>query len=115
MSDFKIERESQEDVDVLRLSGQLDAHTFPTLQRELEGMPKGKPPRVVLDCADLQYVSSAGLGVLKKMSREFREQEGDLRLSSLTDKIANVMNLLGFSQVIQVFGELDDAVDSFKK
>ncbi|MGE0709478.1 MAG: STAS domain-containing protein [Planctomycetota bacterium] len=114
MADFEIEHESREDVRVLRLKGQLDAHTFPALQEQLEGLDEADPPRVVLDCSGLEYVSSAGLGVLKKMSRDFRQRDGDLRLASLTEKIANVMSLLGFNQVIRVFGDLDEAVRSYK-
>lgn len=114
MSDFEIAQERQDDVEVLHLKGQLDAHSFPQLQDTLERIDAANPPRVVLDCSGLEYVSSAGLGVLKKMSREFRQREGDLRLSTLQPKIANVIDLLGFSAVIKVFPSKDDAVDSFR-
>ncbi|MBL4845776.1 MAG: STAS domain-containing protein [Planctomycetes bacterium] len=113
MSDFAIERAEQGDVDVLRLAGQLDAHSFPQLQEALEGLGVSNRARVVLDCESLEYISSAGLGVLKKMSREFREKEGDIRLASLTPKIKNVVDLLGFSQVIRVFPGSEEAVRSF--
>lgn len=119
MSDFEISQETRQadgqDVQVLSLKGQLDAHTFPSLQKELEDLVRQGEPRVVLDCQDLEYISSAGLGVLKKMSREFRDQDGDIRLASLTSKINNVMNLLGFNQVIQVFKDLEEALRSYKK
>ena len=118
MSDLDIVRAEKDAggraVQVLNLTGQLDAHTFSSLQKELEGVGAAGEPRVVLNCQDLEYVSSAGLGVLKKMSREFRGREGDIRLASLPPKIHNVVNLLGFNQVIQVFETLDEAVDSFK-
>lgn len=114
MSDFAIERAAHGNVEVLRLAGQLDAHSFPKLQEALEGLGDEARSQVVLDCGDLQYISSAGLGVLKKMSREFRDKDGDIRLASLTPKIKNVVDLLGFSQVIQVFPGSDEAVSSFE-
>ena len=118
MSDFEIVKANKETggrkVDVLSLKGQLDAHTFPSLQKELEGLAGGDEPRVVLDCQDLEYISSAGLGVLKKMTREFRGRDGDIRLAALPPKINNVVDLLGFNQVIKVFPGLTDAVDSYK-
>ena len=115
MSDFSIERSEHGDVDVLYLAGQLDAHSFPKLQETLESLGSESRARVVLECRDLDYISSAGLGVLKKMSREFREQEGDIRLSSLTPKIRNVVDLLGFSQVIRVFPGSEEAISSYAK
>ena len=118
MSEFEVDRASEEvagrTVSVLRLKGQLDAHTFSGLQRELEALStEPDAPRVVLDCSQLEYVSSAGLGVLKKTTREFRDRQGDLRLAALTPKIASVMSLLGFDKVIRVFGDRAGAVESF--
>ncbi len=118
MSEFEIARRSQqvsgEEISILQLKGQLDAHTFPVLQRELDAVATGAgAPRVVLDCSSLDYVSSAGLGVLKKMTRQFRDREGDIRLAALTPKIKNVISLLGFDQVIQVHGDPASAVDSY--
>lgn len=118
MSEFEVDRSNEEvggrPISVLHLKGQLDAHTFATLQDELSGVSSEEPaPRVVLDCADLEYVSSAGLGVLKKMTREFRDREGDLRLAALPPKIASVMSLLGFDRVIKVFTDRKKAVESF--
>ena len=101
-------------VSVLALHGQLDAETFPGLQGELEEVLDGSgAPKVVLDCADLEYISSAGLGVLSKMTKEFRDKQGDLRLAALPEKIASVVSLLGFDQVIKVFAHTDDAVRSY--
>ncbi len=117
MSDFSIARATQRageaEVTVLELVGQLDAHTFKTLQAELDGLGGGDPARVVLDCGRLEYVSSAGLGVLKKMSRQFREGGGDIRLAALPPKVKNVISLLGFDQVIQVFPDRAAAVQSY--
>ena len=99
-------------VRVLSLMGQLDAHTFPKLQAALEAIDDDEP-RVVLEFSKLEYISSAGLGVLSKMTKEFREREGDIRLAALPDKIKNIMDLLGFSQVIQVHKTVGDAVATY--
>lgn len=117
MSSVEIKRETRQAnghaVELLQLEGQLDAHTFNTLQAELEGIVAADQPRVVLDFAKLEYISSAGLAVLKKMSREFRAKDGDIRLAALPQKIMNVISLLGFDQVIQVHPDVDAALASF--
>jgi anti-anti-sigma factor len=98
---------------VLALSGDLDAHTFPGFQERLERAVADGARAIVIDCAALAYVSSAGLGVLKRMVKEVRADGGDIRLAALSEKIRNVMNLLGFSKIIQVFSTVDEAVDSY--
>lgn len=100
-------------VQILGLKGEIDSDTFSRLQRSLEEIAAGDQPRVVLDCKGLDYISSAGLAVLKKMSREFRNKQGDIRLAALTPKVNNVVDLLGFNHVLKVFGAVDEAVDSY--
>ncbi len=117
MAEFEITHTTKEAkgkrVSVLNLSGQLDAHTFPSLQKELEELSDQSNPLVVLDCNSLEYISSAGLGVLNKMTRDFRTKAGDIRLAQLPGKIANIIQLLGFDQVLKIFPATDQAVESF--
>ena len=100
-------------VRVLKVEGDLDAHTFPLLQDRLERMLGDGDRAIVLDCSGLDYISSAGLGVLKKMVKEVRTTGGDIRVAALSEKIHNIVNLLGFSKIIQVFGGVDEAVQSY--
>jgi len=100
-------------VHVLALSGDLDAHTFPAFQERLERTVAEGARAVVIDGKALAYVSSAGLGVLKRMVKDVRADGGDIRLAALTEKIRNIMNLLGFSKIIQVFSTVEEAVESF--
>lgn len=115
---FKVAQSTRESgsrtVHVLALTGQLDHSTFLTLQRELEGVGGGDQPSVVLDFANLEYISSAGLGVLIKMARDFRERSGDIRFAALPPRIGSITDMFGFSQVIRIFPKVDEAVTSFE-
>ena len=100
-------------VALIYLDGDLDAHTFPELQDTLYDFLKKGTVRVVLECSKLNYISSAGIGVLNQMSRDFRSKDGDVRLADLSEKIAAMFELLGFSQLLMVFPESASATDSF--
>jgi anti-anti-sigma factor len=100
-------------VRVISVAGDLDAHTFPQLQDRLEQMIRDSEKAIIIDCGHLDYISSAGLGVLKRMVKEIRTGGGDIRLAALSEKIHNIVNLLGFSKIIQVFGSVDEAVASY--
>ena len=112
LSESKRERGGRT-VQVVRIAGDLDAHTFPALQDALERLVVEGARAIVIDCTALAYVSSAGLGVLKKMVLEARASGGDIRLAALSEKIHNIVNLLGFSKIIQTFASVDEAVSSF--
>ena len=56
-----------------------------------------------------KFIFLAGVG-----AEDENGKGGDIRLARVSDKIDNVMKLLGFSKVIKVFGGLDEAVSSYK-
>ena len=118
MAEFNLtsrtQRVGDSNIKVVQVTGALDAHTFPRLQNELEDHYRSDSTNLVIDCKELEYISSAGLGVLKKMVKEFRGKEGDIRLAHLSPKINSIISLLGFSQIIRVFGSLDEAVTSYQ-
>ena len=67
----------------------------------------------MLDCHELEYISSAGLGVLKQMRKEFENHGGDVRLTRLPAKIASILDLLGFSKIIKSFKGNEEGIASY--
>lgn len=99
---------------VIQLQGQLDAHTAPTFEKFLEERVRAESKRqIVLDFSLLEYISSAGLGVLMGLIEEVRGEGGDIKLAELPDKIFHVLDLLGFPVVFQIFGSVEEAKGAF--
>jgi anti-sigma B factor antagonist len=112
--DVREAERSASGVTTLELSGQLDAHTAPVFERFLEERVRGRgKQKLVLDFTRLDYISSAGLGVLMGLIEEVRSNGGDMRLANLPEKIFHVLDLLGFPVVFQIFKTRDEAVNSF--
>jgi anti-sigma B factor antagonist len=105
-----------EGITLIELSGQLDAHTAPEFERFLEERVRNEQKsHLILDFSQLEYISSAGLGVLMGLIEEVRSQSGDMKLINVPDKIYHVLDLLGFPIVFEVLPVLKDALDSFAK
>jgi anti-sigma B factor antagonist len=101
-------------ITLIELSGQLDAHTAPEFERFLEErVHQEKKSKLILDFSALEYISSAGLGVLMGLIEEVRSQSGDMKLINVPEKIYHVLDLLGFPIVFEVLPKLQDALDSF--
>jgi anti-sigma B factor antagonist len=100
-------------VRVVTISGEVDAHTFPELQETLERLVREGHTNIVVECAGLDYISSAGLGVLKQKAFELRASGGDIRLASLPEKIETIMSLLGFTKLLRTFPDVRNAVSSY--
>ena len=113
MKDFRIEREDRGNVQLVRLGGSLDMYSFPRLEAQLNGMFQQGQYCVVLDCRDLDYIGSAGLGALIGFAKQAREHGGDVKLLNVPERIFKIIELLGFTKVLQVHHAEDAAVDSF--
>ncbi len=106
-------------VDVISLKGRLAADTKELLEAKINEIFDAGRHRLVLDLAELDYISSPGLRVLieaRKKAREWKISElerGDVRIANLPARIREVFDLTGFTGLFQVYDDLVDAVASF--
>lgn len=99
---------------VIALSGQLDAHTAPEFERLLEHTIRGEhKTMIVLDFGPLEYIASAGLGVLMGFIEEVRTAGGDIKFAAVPDKIFHVLDLLGFPFVFDIKPTVAEAAAAF--
>lgn len=80
------------------LSGRLDATQAAAAQSYLDGLDG----TVTLDCADLQYLSSAGLGVLLKTHKRLLARGGRLRLTKVNRHLQDIFSYSGFDQILEI-------------
>ena len=80
------------------VAGRLDAAQAPTAQQFLDRM-QGV---IVLDCARLEYISSAGLGVLLKTQKRLMASAGRLRLVGLSKHLRDVFQYSGFDRIFEI-------------
>jgi anti-sigma B factor antagonist len=106
-------------VDMLAVSGRIDAVTSPQLKQQIEALFETGRYRIVLDFAQLAYVSSPGLRVLieaRKKARDWKITDlegGDIRIANLPPRIKEVFDLTGFTSLFELYSDTVTAVGSF--
>ena len=113
MSNFSVTFGDHDAVQVLNLHGELDAHTAAEFEAALQKCLDEGESRLVVNGRDLQYISSAGLGVFMAYIEEVREQGGDIKIAALQPKVYNVFDLLGFPVLFDITDTEGEAVDKF--
>jgi len=113
MSEFKIAQRETNNVHVLELKGYLDAHTAPKLEEAFQNLLQSERYKIVVNCKDLSYISSAGLGVFMAFIEDVRKKQGDIKLTNMSPKVYNVFDLLGFPLIYEIFNNESDAVKKF--
>ena len=88
------------DVHTIVLSGRLDTVTAPQLEAELEKILSDSDA-LVLDMANLEYISSAGLRVILKAQKAMNTK-GTMKLIHVGESIMEVFDITGFSDFLNI-------------
>ena len=115
MKEFRIEKETKGPIEVVRISGSLDMYSFPRLETQLQTLFQQGHYQLVIECGNLEYVGSAGLGALIGFAKQAREHKGDLKLLNVPERIVKIVELLGFTKVLKLYTNEQEALDSFPK
>lgn len=113
MSGFTVEMQKQEQVAILRLSGYLDLHTVPKFEEAIQKLVNDGVYNILVNLADLEYISSAGLGVFMGFIEDIREHQGDIKLCNLSPRVFKVFDLLGFPALFEIFEQQEEALAKF--
>ena len=113
MSEFKVAQRAADTVEILELRGYLDAHTAPKLEEALQKLLDTHRYNIVVNCKDLSYISSAGLGVFMAFIEDVRKNAGDIKLSNMSPRVYNIFDLLGFPLLYEIFKDESEAVKRF--
>ena len=90
------------------INGEVDASSSIHLDNALGEAVKSNK-NILVDCTDLKYISSAGLGVFMSYIQEIKELDIKLVLYGLSDKVKNVFQILGLDQLLTMEETLEDA------
>ena len=101
------------DVLVIRLSGNLDTETcdyfFTCLEDEIE---RGHT-KMIIDCRDLEFVSSLGLGMLLRAHARLKKHGGNVKLARVGGAVADLLRMVKLGTILHVYPRVRDAYHSF--
>ena len=68
---------------------------------------------MILDLESLDYISSAGLRVLLTGAKRLKAKRGKIVLCSAQRHVKEVFDISGFSMIIKVFNDEEEALSGF--
>lgn len=107
---MKIRSEHQDRALVVSVSGRIDSGNARDFESEMDGVLKKAGRGVILDCAQLGYVSSAGLRVLLRVTRALDQRHVPFLVCSLSSMLSEVFQISGFHRIIPVAASRADAL-----
>lgn len=113
MNEFLVDRQDKAEVSCLYIKGYLDAHTAPKFEESLQILVNEKRYKIVVNFLDLNYISSAGLGVFMGFIEEIRTGGGDIKMTNMKPKVFKVFDLLGFPNLYEITDTEEEAIKKF--
>ncbi|HHN45961.1 MAG TPA: STAS domain-containing protein [Planctomycetes bacterium] len=95
---------------VAEVSGSIDATTINQFQTIMDKLVQKGVKNLVLDCTNVKYINSTGLGTLLKYVDTFSGVGGNLVFTRVPSKVMLVMEMLGFNALFSIYEEEDEAL-----
>jgi anti-sigma B factor antagonist len=110
--ELQVERRDADDAALLVVRGELDLNGAPGLRLALiEAIDENPGRRVVVDLEGVDFIDSAGLGVLASGLDRARSDDGDLVLVATGRSVLKVLELTGFTRVFAIHASRAAALD----
>jgi anti-sigma B factor antagonist len=110
---MEVIEKKQNGICILGLLGRLDSNTSPEFEKKIFEVIEDGTKSLIVDFESLDYISSAGLRVLLKATKELKRSDGKIVLCSMKEYIKEVFEIAGFVSLFPIVSSVGDAVEEF--
>ena len=103
-------RKDKHGVVVVEPQGQVDSLTAGDLDTTLNELISQGNLSLVVDLAEVSYVSSRGLKALVSAWRQVHDRNGKFAICSVAPRVHSIVETIGFDQIFDIYPTLDDAL-----
>lgn len=94
----------------LIISGRIDTLTSPDLQTKLMELLDSGSTKIILNCQDVAYISSAGLRVFLISQKKAAKNDGGIVIFGLSTHLMDIFNVSGFTNFFSFANTLEEAI-----
>jgi len=96
----------------ISLAGSLDTDTAPQLETRIDESIDSSVTALILDMKDLEFLSSAGLGIIFMTMKELKNRQGQIMLINLQPQIQRVFEIIKAMDGMNIFKDREE-MDSY--
>ncbi|MCR5533208.1 MAG: STAS domain-containing protein [Paludibacteraceae bacterium] len=86
----------------VQLIGELDTMATTEQADELQQVLNIADKALVIDCSEMEYISSAGLRFFMQLKRDSEAKGGSIRIEHLNEDVADIFRMSGFQNIFQI-------------
>lgn len=96
------------DTAVIKAIGSVDSSTVQAIETQIQGLVSQGSRRLVIDCSEVEFVSSAGIGIFLGTAAQLRGAGGDLLFMKLPPHVEELFDIINLKSFFTVIGSLDE-------
>jgi anti-sigma B factor antagonist len=83
------------------LEGSLDTAAAPEAEKVMDPLNNVEGKDIIIDCTDLEYISSAGLRIFLGILQNAEDRGGHVYIKGLNEKVFATFTLTGFNNIFE--------------
>lgn len=87
---------------VAQLSGRLDTAAAVEVTPDFQALAEQAAKHIILDCSELEYISSSGLRLFLALRKESAAKGGKLQVRAINADIRQVFMMTGFISLFEI-------------
>ncbi|MBO4612248.1 MAG: STAS domain-containing protein [Bacteroidaceae bacterium] len=87
---------------VAKLQGRLDTTAAIKVAPYFQDLNQYAAGHLVIDCGELEYISSSGLRLLLTLRKEVAEKNGKLQIRNMNEDIQQIFKITGFISLFEI-------------
>lgn len=107
---MEIIQENNNGIEIFSVKGSLDSNTSTEFETLIyTALEEGKR-KLIFNLENLDYISSAGIRVMLKTTKDLKRMDGNIVLCTLQDYVREVFDIAGFDGYLNIENNLETAM-----
>lgn len=108
-----IERELNS-IPIIEVIGEVDLYNSKDLKDLIDKLIQQGKYKIVINLKGVPFMDSSGIGTIVTSMYKLQKYEGNLKVASIHGSVAKVFKMTNINSSIEVYGNEEDAVNSYK-
>ncbi|NNG00279.1 MAG: STAS domain-containing protein [Desulfobacteraceae bacterium] len=108
---MEINEDKRNNIDIFSLKGRLDSNTSSNLETKIVDAMANGSKNIVINFEQLDYISSAGLRVILKATKDLKRTDGKIMLCAMQDYVKEVFEIAGFDTFLPIVPTMNEAME----
>lgn len=103
--------EIENGITFLKLIGILDAQGVGTIETKFAGYSTGDNAKVIVDLANVEFLTSIGIGLLVTTAKSVASRGGKLVLLNPNENVKGVLEMTGIMDIVPIYMNITEAIN----